>query len=167
MQGHVLCYFPEDDTYYELEQGDALLIPPATGHKLFNIGDEDALISWSCCPSSLTAIVRTQIALCALRAKINLLFFERKYIKMSKHPELIVMLTHNDRTVENAYEIFDACKDTKAKYWGFKEVGIPLDEMKKLCSYMKACGKTTFLEVVAYTEEECLAGAKMAVEVRL
>ena len=24
MQGHVLCYFPEDDTYYELEQGDAL-----------------------------------------------------------------------------------------------------------------------------------------------
>ena len=83
---------------------------------------------------------------------------------MSKHPELIVMLTHNDRTVENAYEIFDACKDTKAKYWGFKEVGIPLDEMKKLCSYMKACGKTTFLEVVAYTEEECLAGAKMAVE---
>ncbi|MBS1336014.1 MAG: hypothetical protein HP031_00145 [Oscillospiraceae bacterium] len=83
---------------------------------------------------------------------------------MSKHPELIVMLTHNDRTVENAYEIFDACKDAKAKYWGFKEVGIPLDEMKKLCSYMKACGKTTFLEVVAYTEEECLAGAKMAVE---
>jgi mannose-6-phosphate isomerase-like protein (cupin superfamily) len=50
MQGHVLCYFPEDDTYYELEQGDALLIPPATGHKLFNIGDEDALISWSCAP---------------------------------------------------------------------------------------------------------------------
>ena len=48
---------------------------------------------------------------------------------MSKHPELIVMLTHNDRTVENAYEVFDSCKDTKAKYWGFKEVGIPLDEM--------------------------------------
>ena len=45
---------------------------------------------------------------------------------MSKHPELIVMLTHNDRTVENAYEIFDACKDAKAKYWGFKEVCIPL-----------------------------------------
>ena len=64
-------------------------------------------------PSSLTAIVRTQIALRALRAKINLLFFERKYIKMSKHPELIVMLTHNDRTVENAYEIFDTCKDTR------------------------------------------------------
>lgn len=82
---------------------------------------------------------------------------------MSKHPELIVMLTHHDLTVKNAYETFDACKDSKAKYWGFKEVGIPLGEMKKLCAYMKSCGKTTFLEVVAYTEQECLEGAKMAV----
>lgn len=49
-QGHVLCYFPEDDTYYELEQGDALVIPPATGHKLFNIGDEPAVVTWSCAP---------------------------------------------------------------------------------------------------------------------
>lgn len=78
--------------------------------------------------------------------------------------ELIVMLTHNDRTVKNAYEIFEECKESKAKYWGFKEDGIPLEEMKKLYSYMKACGKKTFLEVVAYTEDECLAGAKMAVE---
>ena len=29
---------------------------------------------------------------------------------------------------------------------------------------MKECGKTTFLEVVAYTEAECLEGAKMGVE---
>jgi len=50
VQGHVLCYFPEDDNYYELFAGDALLIPPLTGHKLFNIGDEDAIISFSCAP---------------------------------------------------------------------------------------------------------------------
>lgn len=48
--GHVLCYFPEDETYYELKAGDALLIPPATGHKLYNIGSEDAVITWSCAP---------------------------------------------------------------------------------------------------------------------
>ena len=48
--GHVLCYFPEDDTYYELLAGDALLIPPATGHKLFNIGEENAVIVCSCAP---------------------------------------------------------------------------------------------------------------------
>jgi len=83
---------------------------------------------------------------------------------MAKHPELIVMLTHNDRTVKNAFEVFESCKNSKAKFWGFKEEGIPLNEMKRLYAYMKACGKTTLLEVVAYTEEECLNGAKMAVE---
>lgn len=50
VQGHVLCYFPEDDHYYELWKGDALLIPPNTGHKLFNISDETAIITWSCAP---------------------------------------------------------------------------------------------------------------------
>ncbi|MBO4897391.1 MAG: hypothetical protein J5590_03745 [Clostridia bacterium] len=83
---------------------------------------------------------------------------------MTKTPKLIVMLTHNDKTVENAYEVFDSSKDSKAEYWGFKEEGLPLPEMKKLYSYMKACGKKTFLEVVAYTEAECLEGAKMAAE---
>lgn len=77
-------------------------------------------------------------------------------------PNLIVMLTHNDRTVSNAYEIFSQCKDTAAKFWGFKEDGLPFDEMKNLYSFMKDCGKITALEVVAYTEKECIEGAKMA-----
>lgn len=83
-------------------------------------------------------------------------------MKMHK-PELIVMLTYNDSTVLNAAEIFEQCKNSKANYWGFKEKPLPLDEMKALYNKMKACGKTTFLEVVAYTEEEGLEGAKTAV----
>lgn len=79
-------------------------------------------------------------------------------------PELIVMLTHHDHTVENAREIFAQCKDSMARYWGFKEEGLPLDQMKDLFAYMKACGKTTVLEVVAYTEQACLDGARMAAE---
>lgn len=79
-------------------------------------------------------------------------------------PSLIVMLTHHDRTVANAYEVFDRCKNTEAEFWGFKEVGLPLQEMKRLYSHMHACGKTTVLEVVAYEEDECLQGARMAVE---
>ena len=51
---------------------------------------------------------------------------------MNNIPELIVMLTHNDRTVENAYEIFEQSKDSEAKYWGFKEEGIPPEQMRKL-----------------------------------
>ena len=80
------------------------------------------------------------------------------------NPELVVMLTLNDRTVENAAEIFEQCKDTKAKYWGFKEEPLPLDDMKALYARMRECGKTTGREVVAYTERECIEGAKMAIE---
>jgi hypothetical protein len=78
--------------------------------------------------------------------------------------ELIVMLTHNDLTVHNAYVIFDQCRNSRAKFWGFKEEPLPLEQMKKLFRYMKSCGKTTFLEVVAYSEKECMDGAKKAVE---
>lgn len=77
-------------------------------------------------------------------------------------PELIVMLTHNDLTVADAYEVFDACRETPARYWGFKEQPLPLCEMQRIYAHMKACGKRTVLEVVAYTEAEGLAGAQMA-----
>ena len=82
---------------------------------------------------------------------------------MNSH-KLIVMLTHNDHTVENASEIFESCKNSKAQYWGFKEKPLPISEMKSLFSRMKSCGKTTFLEVVEYDEESGLHGAKIAKE---
>lgn len=74
------------------------------------------------------------------------------------------MLTHNDETVNNAHEIFEKCKNSDAKFWGFKEKSLPIEQMKNLYKYMKECGKTTFLEVVEYTEKEGLEGAKIAVE---
>lgn len=80
------------------------------------------------------------------------------------HPELIVMLTYNDQTVLDAASIFQACKDSKATYWGFKDKPLPITEMKALYKQMKACGKTTFLEVVEYSEADGLAGAQLAIE---
>lgn len=79
-------------------------------------------------------------------------------------PEIIIMLTHNDLTVKNAMEVFESCKDLPVKNWGFKDVGIPVEEMIELNKAMKAAGKTTFLEVVTYTEEECLKGAQLAID---
>ncbi len=80
------------------------------------------------------------------------------------HAELIVMLTHHDKTVANAREVFESCRHSKAKFFGMKEVGLPLEDMKALYADMRASGKTTVLEVVAYTEEECLRGAEIAAE---
>lgn len=83
---------------------------------------------------------------------------------MEKRPNLIVMLTYNDVTVKNAYDVFQSCKDLEVTHWGFKNVGLPKDEMKQLAQAMKDAGKTTYLEVVTYDEASCLEGAKTAVE---
>jgi len=81
-------------------------------------------------------------------------------------PQLIVMLTRNDRTVENALEAFEECRDLPVQFWGFKNVGLPLDRMKVLVERMRSAGKTSCLEVVTYTEPECMAAARLAVECR-
>ena len=79
-------------------------------------------------------------------------------------PHLIVMLTHNDHTVANAREIYLQNRHSQAQFWGFKEEPLPRQEMKDLFAQMKQDGKTTFLEVVEYTEEAGLAGAEAALE---
>ena len=72
------------------------------------------------------------------------------------------MLTWHDYTVDNAADIFELCRHSKARYWGFKEHPLPPEQMRQLYDRMHQCGKTTFLEVVAYTEDEGLAGARLA-----
>ena len=79
-------------------------------------------------------------------------------------PEFILMLTYNDTTVKDALNIFRECKDAPVKHWGFKDVGLPPEEMKAVVREMKTAGKTTYLEVVSLSEEEGLRGARIAVE---
>lgn len=78
--------------------------------------------------------------------------------------KIIIMLTHNDKTVGNAREIFEESKTLPTDFWGFKDVGLGKAEMSKLVDAMKNSNKTTFLEVVSYSEEACMNGAKLAVE---
>ena len=64
------------------------------------------------------------------------------------NPEIIIMLTNNDITVTNAEEVFESCKDLPAKKWGFKDIGLPKEEMIQLAKKMKDAGKETYIEVV-------------------
>lgn len=82
----------------------------------------------------------------------------------SNTPHLVVMLTHHDLTRLDAAQLFEQAKDSQASFWGFKEQPLPLEEMKQLYARMKACGKTTFMEVVAYSEAEGMEGARMAAQ---
>jgi len=43
-------------------------------------------------------------------------------------PSLIVMLTYNDQTIPDALQVFGNCKDLPVKFWGFKDVGLPVDQ---------------------------------------
>jgi hypothetical protein len=79
-------------------------------------------------------------------------------------PELIVMLTHKDQTVPEALELFERTRELPIKYWGFKDVGLPPEEMQKVVAAMKNAGKSTCLEVVSLSEEAGLQGAQLAVD---
>jgi uncharacterized cupin superfamily protein len=47
-QGHVLLF--DEQHYYELFSGDAILIPEELPHTLINIGDETAILAWAGAP---------------------------------------------------------------------------------------------------------------------
>jgi hypothetical protein len=79
-------------------------------------------------------------------------------------PAFILMLTYNDTTVKDAVKVFRECREAPITHWGFKDVGLPFEEMKVLVQEMKDAGKTTYLEVVSLSEEEGLRGARIAVE---
>jgi hypothetical protein len=79
-------------------------------------------------------------------------------------PELIVMLTHQDKTVPDALELFERTRDYPITHWGFKDVGLPPKTMQEVAAAMKEAGKVTYLEVVSLSEEEGLQGARLAVD---
>src|SRR5215216_6399486 len=85
---------------------------------------------------------------------------QTKHIK----PELIVMLTHHYQTVPESLELFERTREYPIRHWGFKDVGLPPDDMQVVVTAMKDAGKTTYLEVVSLSEEEGLRGARLAVD---
>jgi hypothetical protein len=56
--------------------------------------------------------------------------------------KIIVMLTYNDMTVKDAQEMFSNCMELPVTHWGFKDVGLEPERMKRLCRAMTDAGKT-------------------------
>lgn len=74
------------------------------------------------------------------------------------------MLTYNDMTVKNALKIYEEIRNTGVKLVGFKDIGLPLDQLKKLVKMIRDDGRNIFLEVVSESEEASIKSAKTAVE---
>lgn len=49
--GHVIMHTPDDSKYYELGEGDIIVIPEGKPHQLSNIGLDVAVITWSLAPT--------------------------------------------------------------------------------------------------------------------
>lgn len=79
------------------------------------------------------------------------------------NPEIIVMLTHNDVTVDNARDVFRESADLPVQYWGFKDAGMTPQEMEQLAGDLKDAGKIPVLEVVSFDEKELVEASELAI----
>lgn len=81
--------------------------------------------------------------------------------------ELIAMLTHNDKTVTDARAVFASAADAPTQHWGFKDTGLPLEELALLAADMKEAGKFVHFESLEEDEGPCITAARFAVEHKL
>lgn len=77
----------------------------------------------------------------------------------------IFMLTRNDRTVADAQQHLQTALELGVRHIGFKDIGLPLDQLKRLNAAIKAGGATSYLEVVSLDRESEMVSAKAAVEI--
>jgi hypothetical protein len=78
--------------------------------------------------------------------------------------DFIFMLTHRDRTVEDALAMLDMIKPLGLKHLGFKDVGVSRPVLGKIADAIRAAGATSYLEVVSTTTEDCLRAARLGRE---
>lgn len=78
--------------------------------------------------------------------------------------DFIFMLTNQDRTVADAIERLKDVLAAGVRHVGFKDIGLPFDELAGLAAAIKAAGATLYLEVVSLDEESERKSAQAAVD---
>lgn len=83
----------------------------------------------------------------------------------------IFMLTRNDRTVEDAEQQLKTAMELGVRHIGFKDIGLPLDQLKRISKAIKEGCAKSYLEVVSLDRESELksaaAAAKIGVDILL
>lgn len=79
--------------------------------------------------------------------------------------EFIFMLTKDDATVADAFEVYEGIRDLeRLRYIGFKDVGLPLEDLRALTERMHEDGRTVMLEVVAERAEDEVRAAQVGLD---
>ena len=79
-------------------------------------------------------------------------------------PDFIFMLTHGDVTIADARARVPCALAAGVRHIGFKDVGLPLAEMRLLADEIRASGATLYLEMVSLDADAEAAGARAALE---
>ncbi len=77
----------------------------------------------------------------------------------------IFMLTRNDKTVADAMDHLQTALREGVRHIGFKDVGLPVADLKTLNRAIKEGGATSYLEVVSLDRDSEVASARAAVEI--
>lgn len=75
------------------------------------------------------------------------------------------MLTRDDRTIDDAREVYASVAGTGISHVGCKDLGLPRDQLAALMQDIRANGHTSYLEVVSETDEATLESARVASEI--
>lgn len=78
--------------------------------------------------------------------------------------DFILMLTSNDRTIPDARARLDEALEGGVRHIGFKDVGLPIAELRNLAEAIRAAGGRSYLEVVSLDAESELASARAAID---
>lgn len=77
-------------------------------------------------------------------------------------PDFIFMLTRHDRTIADALEQLPAVLAAGVRHIGFKDIGLPWPDLRRLADAIHAGGAQSYLEVVSQDEASELASARAA-----
>lgn len=77
--------------------------------------------------------------------------------------EFIFMLTREDRTIEDCVELYETIRAVPLRHVGFKDIGVGRDTLHRLHDRIKEDGRTSHLEVVSTSRDDCQRSAELSV----
>lgn len=81
--------------------------------------------------------------------------------------DFILMLTRNDRTVEDCLEVLDEAAAVGLRHIGFKDVGVSPATLRELNRRIQALGATSYLELVNTSPDAALRSAAVAADIKV
>jgi len=79
--------------------------------------------------------------------------------------DFIFMLTRNDRTVPGAAGHLETALAAGVRHIGFKDVGVPIAELRNLSRAIKAGGASSYLEVVSLDRASEIMSVRAAIDI--